>query len=415
MHFTIKQLSEALFEWLSKILLEDYEYRPKEINLWNAHDWKVAQTIVFMHGMGPIWGERCISGWQSPEMPANFREYLVQQYQENKIRIEKIQVCYQKIKSLFAQNEIAFVPFKGIEIGSRIYPDPAVRPMADIDLYVGSQNKNEVNSILVLLGFLPAVVTGYGITFYPEEWLKNKKGTFPFKSKDLDFNEDLYYGENQNSPFGIDVHFEMKIRALPGLTRTFEDARQSSGKLSAAEHFIYLLVHAGKHLLAGSGRWLHLYDIYLFNKNHEIDYNLIVRKSIELKVTHLLLIPLVLCRPIFSELQQLESLLIGKIGWRHQLLMKNLQLSEMSCCNPWMVNPFSLFFWAHGFADFYRLLVEFKNRKKNTLVRRDSSFVSIPWAGNRLIRIANRTFRKLIRDEWSIMASHKLDPKHDWK
>ncbi|TQV89503.1 nucleotidyltransferase family protein [Aliikangiella coralliicola] len=415
MRHTIKEISETLFGWLATLLRGDSSYFPEEIKNWSDKEWEVAKTIVFVHGMGPLWGKECSRGLGCQEIPDEFRDYLIQQYHQNGLRIQKIRECYERITQGLSRKKTRFVPFKGIELAFNVYPDPATRPMADIDLYLDSKDKDLIDDILTEGGFTPVAITESGATYYPGEWIDKQKNMFRLNPTNMDINNELYAGENENSPFGIDVHFEIKILALRDLTCAFESARLESGKLADTEHFIYLLVHAAKHFMNRGGRWLHLYDIYLFEKKHKLDYQLIVKKAVEWRVAHLLLISLSLCEHYFSSFHQLKALLYAEVGWRHKLLVNNLQLSEMSCCNPWPVSPFAQFIWVHSFVDGFALLAAFKNRKKNTQVREGKSLSSIPWAGARLLTIINRLIQKKPREVWSIMAAHDLSPKQDWK
>ncbi|WP_444995308.1 nucleotidyltransferase family protein [Aliikangiella sp. IMCC44359] len=413
MHSTVKEISETLFTWLTKLQLGEFNFYPTVINKWNEHDWQVAKTIVFMHGMGPVWGSICLRGWQCEYMSEEFRVYLVGQYHQNNARIKKIQKYYKRLTTKLSDNNINYVPFKGIELAFCVYDDPAMRPMADIDLYIAEENREKVNEVFTELEFSSVAVTNSGMTYYPDNWLNKMQDEAWMYFENVD--GELYEGENKNSPFSIDIHFEIKIQELPHLSKAFNRALMTNGKLSNTEHFIYLMVHAAKHFLSRSGRWLHLLDINLYAEKFQLNYQLVANKAAEYKVAHLLLIPIVLSKPFFSEFEELENLLLQKIGFRHKFLLKKLILSEMSFCYPWAVNPFFQLLWVHQVKDISLFLLAFKNRKKNTLIRKMDRLESVPGAGKRLLGVFRRTFLKVPREGWRIFASHNLNPKQDWK
>ncbi len=419
MRFSIKQLLEDLCLWLSIIVADGNSIPPRILN-WGSKDWEIAQSIVFMQGMGPVWGKLCQAGWYSEHMPEKFREYLLLEYKQNTLRIEKIHKTYGEINQRMTRRKIPFFSFKGIDLAKRIYPDSGMRPMADIDIYVGENHKRAVLDLFENAGYLASMLNSSGATFFPANWIKNKTKESSNLHHNMNHKEKIYQGECPQSPFSIDVHFNMRTQFILKLfdqTDVFEHTLTESDKgLSTEDYYIYLLLHAAKHLLTRCGRWLNLYDLYLFQEKHQLDSELLLEKIAKTQISHLILIPLVLCRQVLNgPISILEKSLWDKIGLKHRMLLRRINLSEMSCCNPWEATHYSLLVWSKSFRDILDWFYGARKRKQHYMFREATELKFVPSMSARMVSRIKRLVIRKARSRWSILASHGLNPKLNWK
>ena len=420
MTINIRVLSDSLCQWLSNIVDGDGLFLPDKIESWKEPDWDVAKIVVYIHGVGAIWGNLCIRGWRADAMSTEFREYLIGEYYGNKERVEKIHKIYKEIESKLIENGIKFLPFKGIDLANRIYSDPALRPMADVDLYIGHENKTLALNTIESLGFILGGTNKSGANLYSKQLLNAKKNTAS-NIQDDPINRDYKnIGENINSALNIDVHFDMAGSSL--LTKfdqsmIFENARLSDdAKLSQEDYFIYLLLHAAKHFIVRCGRWLHLSDINNFLNTQAVNKRKILDRADELGIAHLLLIPLILCRQNFSDFDlELEQSLFKIVGWRHKRLFKKMNLTEMSCCNPWGVASKEVFYWSKDIQEIWSLVSQTLGHRKHTKIRRAEKLIAVPKLSKRIIHRIKSRLSKKARITWGLFESYGLDAKIDWK
>lgn len=415
----IKDISETLFRWLSRISQDDYEYMPSGISDWDTKDWQVSKTIIFMHGMGPLWGYHITKGWSSKIMPLELSDYLEKQFYENTKRINLIYTSYHEIGQKLDEAKIKYLPFKGIVLAEKLYPHIGCRPMADIDIYTGAESAERVTKVMSDIGFVATFTAPSGITYYPKAYIDACLTAKNNNWVEATQNETRFNGENALAPFSVDVHFSMNIQnhwASFNLTKTFENSLLSADKhLPTNMMIVYFLLHADQHIIPHTGRWIQLHDLFLLFQHTNIDPVAINKIGRELGVSHLLLLPLVMCRKMFStEKSALESLIEKEVNGRFKRTINKVELSTYSQCNP-SDSLFSLLPWMLNIRAFQIALNgSQKERSENTL-RDDTADKKVhPFLIRILIRVKNMLLSQPPLT-WRLLAAHDLNPRKDWK
>ncbi|MGN0522279.1 MAG: nucleotidyltransferase family protein [Eubacterium sp.] len=153
-------------------------------------------------------------------------------------------VCIDDIKSLFSDNEIPHIFFKGAVLRN-LYPVPQSRPMGDIDLLIKPEYRDRVKKILTEAGF---------------ECTAQNGPVFDYRRNNV----------------LVEVHtrliseFGEKAFSDPFSHAVFDGY---SGKLEENYHFAYLIAHTAHHFKFYGAGIRHILDMAVFQKNADIDIN----------------------------------------------------------------------------------------------------------------------------------------------
>lgn len=207
-------------------------------------NWRALYGIAAAHSLSAILYE-AVEKLPSEHKPDDdILACLAQLYREQMVTDINLTVETERLLSLFAQNGIEAMAFKGI-VTKNDYPKSYLRTMSDIDILIKDEDRDTTENILLGEGY--------------------KKESVGFK--DSSFRKD-----------GI-LHFEIHTNLLEEDAQGFEyfskiwdRAEQRESKffvMSLEDTYLFMLEHLANHLLFG-GAGLRMYlDVYLFNKNHK--------------------------------------------------------------------------------------------------------------------------------------------------
>ena len=421
MKHSIKNLSETAFIWLANAVTEARHDFP-DLSGWSDHDWNVIKTISTIHGMGPLWGDAIRSDRCPQVIPEPLQNYFLRQLEENRKRVERIFKTYQQISENLVANKINFIALKGIRLAKEFYPAESLRPMADLDIYVGAGQLERVNSILVDLGYVIQKSDPKGATLYPQQQWQQMVESDPEATWHgltiVSDKPEWYDGENESNPISIDTHSYVRMSdhfSTYDLTRLFENARVSgAAKVANEVLFIHIAVHCANNLLASYGRWVQLYDLYLLCTRANLDNRVVIELGRELGVLHLLYLPLVLLRKTFKLPETELELALGKcVGRRFKWLSQRAELSEMSCCNPWGTNVLLTLLWTKNFRNLVTGVTREITKEKKEIVNTTSG--NSDSVLQRLTRIIKSNLRQQPRLVWRGLELKGVNPNSHWK
>jgi hypothetical protein len=230
---------------------------------WDRAAWEEARLAMAVHGISPLLYQQLhtTSAWSylSPEV----RHWLQEQYHFNQQRAHLIMGELEAILTASNEADITVVPLKGSAALYRLYQDdPALRPMADIDLMVRPADEPRFTEILHRLG-------------YQDEEQTPRHRTFAHPTANTVAST---RGEHPNNPRGIQLHtaineqfwgsrYDVTDMLWEG---TFSRFGSAKGWLSHPIGFMqHLLVHASADVIAGKARMVRLYDIALLAKQFD--------------------------------------------------------------------------------------------------------------------------------------------------
>ncbi len=120
---------------------------------WTAADWEHFTRLAQSEGVAPL----LYAGWKRAGfptgLPASEQLQLQQAYLQSAGRSTLYLNELAKIRERFARLGIDCLPLKGAALAGRLYPDPATRPMSDLDLLVRPAQLRPALAALRSLGY----------------------------------------------------------------------------------------------------------------------------------------------------------------------------------------------------------------------------------------------------------------------
>jgi hypothetical protein len=149
-----QKLSEKV---LSFIKAKDRDFVLEQISDWSPAMWFTARFTAQAHGIAPYLYVLFKDLQVLDNLDQNFHRYIKDQYFQNHKRISRIQEILQTLLSKANDQNIPIMPLKGSILISDYYSDPAIRPMADIDLLISPKDKNRLAHLLESMDYHPLV------------------------------------------------------------------------------------------------------------------------------------------------------------------------------------------------------------------------------------------------------------------
>lgn len=238
------QICDTLARWLT-------QNQPADPG-WSPDMWQTFQLACRVHGVAPLLHARLQNaGWLDEAM----RQWLAGQYNFNRQRVTKMRVELQEILALFAQNNVPLMPLKGSILTATYYTDPALRPMADLDLLIRPDDLAPAARLLGQLGYERDITHWKHIEF-------SKPHNRQVVSKSC---------EHPENPRPLEIHLRCR-ETFGGPTLDLTDlmwAGATNGTLLGQPAmlpglqalWLHLLAHCTYHLWQGRGRLIHLVDL----------------------------------------------------------------------------------------------------------------------------------------------------------
>lgn len=239
---------------------------------WSVQEWAQFQIATSVHGVAPrLWQKLTAVAW----VPAPQKEWLAEQYEFNQQRIAAFHTDLQAILALFSRHHVPVMLLKGSCLTTCHLADPALRPMADLDLLVQPEAFQQAQQRLNQLGYeVDAANWKHAELSHPQ----NREVVY-------------WHGEHPDNPRTIDLHQacrEMFSGPTVDLTDQLWDTAVSHNVVgetavipSPGMLWLHLVVHTSNHIWGGKNRLVNLLDIVelsqqltstdLFNLLHSVE------------------------------------------------------------------------------------------------------------------------------------------------
>lgn len=213
---------------------------------------QAVQLACRIHGVGPLLHHQLAGDSAAPD---ELRNWLAQQAEFNTQRVARMQTELAQILAAFAAQNVPLMPLKGAILAARVYPDPGLRPMADLDVLVHPVNFEAATRLLIQLGYAKTTAHRKHTEFVRPE--NRRVVSAEFEHPDNPRTVELHPAcrESFGGP-ALDLTTLMWRHASPG-----QLLGQPAHLPSAAALWMHGLVHAGYHIWQGRGRLLHLVDL----------------------------------------------------------------------------------------------------------------------------------------------------------
>lgn len=223
---------------------------------WGREEWAEARRATLIHGVAPLLAARLEehAAWEA--LAPELRAYCAEQRALNTRRVALMRADLAAIVRAAAQAGVAVLPLKGAAMLERYYAEPALRPMADIDLLVRPADLPRLDRVLAELGFQALEETARHRTY--------GRGVPVVVAWEY---------EHPDNPRGVEVHTSVgeRLRAINyditealwagAAPATFDGA---PGLLPAPAGLLHhLLIHTCHNIINRRLRLIQLYDIAL--------------------------------------------------------------------------------------------------------------------------------------------------------
>jgi hypothetical protein len=230
----------------------------------------------YTSGMGPLlgWWRRQGLLVASPSVGALFELH----FEHNRQRMVTMTAAAARLLGLLHERRIVAVLLKGMHTAHAIFPDPATRPLSDIDLLVSPQAREPVEALLRARGYGET-----GRTMRESSWRQHGVASEP---RTLTFTHAM-------DPWTIDLHHELDIPVAGGgaaipldrLEPLRHAGRGGPWDWPGLEQPLLLL-----HLAAHAGAGLHnmtlirLVELHLAIRRHRPDWVMFLEQGARAKV-----------------------------------------------------------------------------------------------------------------------------------
>ncbi len=269
---------------------------------WNDDDRLAAMLLCQMHGIAPLLHTRFKASGISTRCAPEFIDYLATQYGACKSRARRISEIQQQLTQPFADDNRDLLLLKGCQLLSACYPDPALRPMADIDVLIRAENRPLLEAVTDRLGLRLYSETADGASYLTSAAMSGIEDANEgmFVSEDA---RELYVYERADAPIAVDVHFRVTRSlqfAVIDLTESLRREGQE-GRLGAAA-MAHLVLHNVQNLIEHRCRLIQLYDVYLLAQQlNEKDWNELAQLSRQWRMAYQFSLVFLLAGRLFSD------------------------------------------------------------------------------------------------------------------
>lgn len=236
-------------------------------------------------------------------MPEGVRTFLTKEFYGAAAGSSLMFGELERVLSRLEANGVEAILLKGAALALTVYPDPALRPMGDIDLLIRPSDLRAAVDALEAMGYEPEnppMRRGLEYLFFFET---NFRGGYRSLLR-FELHWNLMGGEGSRYRPNIDWFWEQ--------TRAIRVGKASALILSPTAHLLYAAVHASMKHGGDSARLLWLYDLHLIvERCPDVDWRDLLDKA---QAFHWA--PAV--RAVLAEVSQVFSTSIP--GWVHDAL-----------------------------------------------------------------------------------------------
>ena len=220
---------------------------------WDAPDCLAAMAVMEIHGIAPLLHGAFRSSGLLERLPHRLQTYLRARHEANADRATRLLRLRERLHETLGRRRIPWMPLKGAVLLGDYWPDPALRPTADIDILIRPRSQRALTDALTELGFQEKQGTERHRSFAP---VREPAAASPDDTR----------GPGRIS---IDVHERVAFRTLSVTTditnvlwkedATGEDVQPRA--LLPAPLLFHVLCHLGQHLFDKAARMIQLCDI----------------------------------------------------------------------------------------------------------------------------------------------------------
>lgn len=324
-----QQVSEVVLGWVRAAAPDEL---PEQVEQWQAAQWEAARWAIQVHGLAPLL-YTCLHrslAWDA--LAPSLQHYLAEQQQTNTQRMALMLAELGSVLRAAEAAGIPAVPLKGSIMATQYYPDPALRPMADLDLLVHPADATRMDVLLRDVGYqldettdhhrcYVRVETGSRPVFTDGEHIDNPRK--------LELHSSV---TEQFGSIGCDMTATIWANCRPARFGT-----ATALLIEPATLLQHLLIHTGMDLVACKARLIRSYDLPLVAaRMNDEDWQTLLqnaRRSGEERLYYAALAVATRYLGPFAPEPVLAALAAGTAP-RLRAYLERTTLSQLSFCNP---------------------------------------------------------------------------------
>ncbi len=217
-------------------------------------EWVELEGEAVRHGLAPLLYRAMRPSLGTLSVPAAVADGLRDVYLHSALRNSVLHAELSSVLGALRGDGVEVVVLKGAFLASGVYDDPALRPMADVDLLVRVGDLGRTEDVLRALGYAPSYEPGADREALRHHHLPRfvKPGAFPV--------------EVHWTPLGHSIAPSLQLEPLWRAARTAKVAGTEVLVLSPEYLLHHLCMHAAAHRFRLS--LLHLHDVALVVRRH---------------------------------------------------------------------------------------------------------------------------------------------------
>jgi hypothetical protein len=222
-------------------------------------DWNETTQNLQQEGILPFFYQNLKNLDLAHLLPISIKEKI-----KDRLRREAMHQLHQdsvftELAGLFNQNDIPFIPIKGLTLRHQVYSNPSLRPMLDLDLLIKPEDTEKITTLIKKLG----ARQGAGLHSEYLNSLQHHTPPMQYKNTLIEFHTRLFektklYGistQNAWSKIQSSIILNKEINMLP-----------------PEINLVYIAMHAYKHLIRTRFKLIWLTDVCLCLQNNTIDW-----------------------------------------------------------------------------------------------------------------------------------------------
>lgn len=244
-------------------------------------DWDDLAVRAIVLGLGPQLHRRLVE-WKSTVPPRAAAKFGAT-YQAHARRNAAIFAQFGEVLSACADRGLRPIALKGIHLAALVYPDPALRPMNDVDLLFTPEELAEAEAMLDALGYggkHKSAELGPGITKHTSTFRRSTAQAAtpnPYLSAEADRTVEPHTSLEES-------WFGLKIDITPGVREravAAELAGYACRVLAREDLLLHLCVHFCFHLIMGAPSMVQLGDLLAVTAIGGIDWPAFSKRAID--------------------------------------------------------------------------------------------------------------------------------------
>jgi hypothetical protein len=188
---------------------------------------------------------------------------LKKAYYESGARNVNLLEALEDIRSAMARRSVEPIALKGADLATSLYQNVALRPMGDLDLWVGFDEVSRAEEAIAALGYRPGCPE---MTEGLSREIKHAR---------------VHVGGRRDE-IAVDLHWSLvghhEDRRSPRSLDWFRD-RAGNGRLDSTAHLLYLAAHMKLQHYDERVPLLWLCDFYLLSQRRDVDWNELSRAA----------------------------------------------------------------------------------------------------------------------------------------